>query len=150
MNRQRNQGILGSIINKKQAERLEKNIYKKVQILTGKENNTDLITLYNWGVYQCVGFLLEKDAEYKKILGVVKQGHIGWDSPTYHEAKKKLEERDSYIENPFEVSEGVVECTKCGSMKTYSFQKQLRSGDEGMTTFFICMESDCGAKGRYN
>ena len=39
-----------------------------------------------------------------------------------------------------EIEEGVMECTKCGSKKTYSYTKQTRGGDEATTVFAICSE----------
>ena len=31
-----------------------------------------------------------------------------------------------------------MECNRCGSNKTYSYTKQIRSGDEATTVFAIC------------
>lgn len=138
------QNIFGTFLEKKDAQRIEKNIFKQIQLLQADEDT------YKWVIYQYIGFILSNPSQYKAYLGEIKTGKIGWKSATYDNAKKSLEERDSYTENPFEVSEGVVECSKCGSTKTFSFQKQLRSGDEGMTTFFKCMEPGCRTKGRYN
>ena len=53
-----------------------------------------------------------------------------------------MEEYDSFLIKPFEVDEGVLECNKCGSNKTFSYSKQTRSGDEATTVFATC--SNCG------
>ena len=47
-------------------------------------------------------------------------------------------EQNDFIENPFEVEEGVIEC-KCGSKRVFSYSKQTRGADEPMTTFAQCM-----------
>ena len=47
-------------------------------------------------------------------------------------------EQDNFIENPFEIEEGVLEC-KCGSKRVFSYQKQSRSADEPMSTYATCV-----------
>ena len=71
-----------------------------------------------------------------------------YDTDVYNIEKNELKMRDEFISNPFTVEEGVMQCNKCGSKKTYSQSKQVRSADEGFTTF--CMCSNCGAKWRIN
>ncbi len=58
--------------------------------------------------------------------------------------------RDEYITNPMEVSEGVEPCPKCRSTKSYSYQKQLRSGDEGFSTICTCANPKCRYRWRIN
>lgn len=58
--------------------------------------------------------------------------------------------RDDYITNPMEVSEGVEPCPKCRGTKSYSYQKQLRSGDEGFSTICTCANPKCRYRWRIN
>ncbi len=51
--------------------------------------------------------------------------------------------RDDFITKPMEVDEGVEPCPRCGCKKSYSYQKQVRSGDEGMSTFCTCANPKC-------
>ena len=76
------------------------------------------------------------------ILTHIKNNNMGFESDYFKPVRDTLDEQQSFIENPFEVDEGVMEC-KCGSRKTISFSKQIRSGDEGTTVFAKCV--DCGA-----
>ena len=76
----------------------------------------------------------------------VKQGTYEWESCRFDDLKKEQEEEDAFISNPIEVEEGVVDCGKCKSKKTYSYQLQTRSGDEGITSFVQCIS--CGNKWR--
>ena len=71
---------------------------------------------------------------------------IGWNHPSYDDERFYLDEQNNFIEKPFEVEEGVLEC-KCGSKKVFSFTKQTRSADEPMTTFAECFA--CGKKWTY-
>ena len=48
---------------------------------------------------------------------------------------------DFYVKNA-KVTEGEFQCFKCKSRKILQTQKQMRSADEPMTTFFFC--ADCG------
>jgi DNA-directed RNA polymerase subunit M/transcription elongation factor TFIIS len=69
-------------------------------------------------------------------------------SSVYEPFRKEQQDKDDFVTNPFSVEEGVMQCTKCGSKKTYSTQRQVRSADEGFTTFCYCM--NCSAKWRIN
>ena len=93
-----------------------------------------------WIVYQTCGLLMQDPKNLKEIAKNVKHGKVGWESPIYTEQKEKRNEFDSYLERPFEVSEGISQCQKCGSKKTYSIQKQSRSLDEATSTFSRCVQ----------
>jgi DNA-directed RNA polymerase subunit M/transcription elongation factor TFIIS len=72
-----------------------------------------------------------------------------WDHPVFQEYRIKLEEEDNFIENPnIGIEEGIIECIKCKSKRTYSYQKQIRSSDEGFTLFVTC--ANCNASWREN
>lgn len=78
----------------------------------------------------------------KEIANDIKDRKIGWDSPVYKKVASRMAEHDEFLVNPVEVVEGVSKCEKCGSMKTYSIAKQVRSSDEGTSVFCRC--SVCG------
>jgi len=91
-------------------------------------------------LYQIIGEIM-KTSE-KEVLKNIKKGKTGWNSVIYDEIRDEIKEHDDYIVKPFDVVDGVTKCGKCGSHKTWSFQKQIRSSDEPMTTFSRCV--DCG------
>jgi len=110
---------------------------------------------YNRVVYQTIGDILAlgvlgeiTKTTLKPILKNLKKKKVGWYNPIYDDIRKKLDEYDDYLVNPFEVAEGVAECGKCGSWKTFSCQSQRRGGDEPMTTFSKCVK--CGAEWTYS
>jgi len=117
----------------------EKYIYEKC---------SDDEEMYTWCVYQVVGLLLQNLGKMKEIAKNVKEGKIGWESETYDSISSKISEFDEYLVKPFEVVEGISECGKCHSKKTWSVQKQVRSSDEPMTTFSRCVE--CGNQWSYS
>ena len=115
---------------------LEKNIYEAaVKIDNNNTQNTyqdicmDVITMINQGV------------KLNTILQKLKKGKLMYDSELFNDVRDSLSEQQNFLENPFEVDEGVIEC-KCGSRRTISFSKQTRCGDEGTTVFAKCV--DCG------
>jgi DNA-directed RNA polymerase subunit M/transcription elongation factor TFIIS len=114
-------------------------------IFTQTRDNPEI---YTWCVYQIVGLLLQDISAMKKLANDVKTGKIGWKSCSYDIISSKIEEYDDYLVKPFEVVEGVVECGKCQSKKTWSVQKQTRSADEPSTTFSRCVE--CGHQWSYS
>jgi DNA-directed RNA polymerase subunit M/transcription elongation factor TFIIS len=72
-----------------------------------------------------------------------------WNHPVFQEYRIKLEEEDNFLENPnIGIEEGIIECIKCKSKRTYSYQKQVRSSDEGFTLFVTC--ANCNASWREN
>lgn len=133
---------------KKNCEIFEKYIYNKLEKSTLEKDSETFRENYLWCVYQVVGLILQEGTNLKKICDDVKKGLIGWEYPIYSQISSKIEEFDQYLAKPFEVVEGVIECTKCHSKKTWSIQRQTRSSDEPMTTYSRCVE--CGNQWAYS
>jgi DNA-directed RNA polymerase subunit M/transcription elongation factor TFIIS len=125
------------IKNEKSLEILEKNIRK---ISTDDEE-------YNRIVYDVLVLIREKEP-LTNILKMVKEEQIGLNSSKFEPIYEEISEKDNFLDNPFSVEEGVLECGKCGSKRTFSYSKQVRRSDEGFTTFCLC--SHCGARWRIN
>jgi DNA-directed RNA polymerase subunit M/transcription elongation factor TFIIS len=130
----------------KNCQMFEKYIFDYVSAKSEKDNEDEISAenalLYNWYIYQVIGLLIQDMANMKKIYKSIKEGKVGWKSSTYDDVTNKFEEHDEYLVKPFEVVEGVAQCGKCGSKKTWSIAKQLRGGDEGTSTISRCVE--CG------
>lgn len=125
---------LGTVLNsEKNIAILEKNIYKI--------SNSD--TNYLDTLYQVIGDIIS-GKKLKDILDLINSRKIGWEHPFYDEMIRKIEEQDDFIENPFEIEEGVLVCNNCNSKRVFSFSRQERSSDEGMTTRAQC--ANCKAK----
>ncbi len=58
--------------------------------------------------------------------------------------KERLDNELKKHKTTLDVVDGVEQCKKCLSKKLYTCQMQTRSGDESMTTFYVC--SKCAAK----
>jgi DNA-directed RNA polymerase subunit M/transcription elongation factor TFIIS len=70
--------------------------------------------------------------------------YVGWNHPNFDSIREKMKEENNFIENPvIDIAEGIIQCNKCKSFKTFSYQKQVRSSDEGFTLFVNCV--DCNA-----
>lgn len=80
-----------------------------------------------------------KTRDHREVFEELKSSRIGWEDPIYQSYKRTQEEKDDFLNNPFQVEEGVNKCERCGSKKTYSYTKQLRCADEGTTVFCICV-----------
>lgn len=131
---------LGVVLkNEKNCQTFEKYIFEKTK---GESQ------FYKWCLYQIIGLLIRDKTKIREIIEGVKQDKIGWNSSIYDSIRSKIEEYDDYLVKPFEVVEGVVQCGKCQSKKTWSVQKQTRGGDEPMTTFSRCVE--CGHQWSYS
>ena len=62
---------------------------------------------------------------------------------TQRENQRKLEEM---LTGNVEVVEGVLTCPRCHNKKVMSYEVQIRSADEPMTTFATCAIKGCGHK----
>jgi DNA-directed RNA polymerase subunit M/transcription elongation factor TFIIS len=118
------------VTNQKTCDKLENIIYNMIN------NNEDE---YNDIIYEVYGKLLNKN-DINDIISNLENKQIKWLNPYFHNIRNKQSEQDDFIENPFEVEEGVLECKKCGSRRVFSYGKQVRSGDEATTTFAQCIE----------
>ena len=81
------------------------------------------------------------------ILEDIKSHKVLWKHYSLNDFIKEEEEQDEFIVNPFQIEEGIVEC-RCGSKRVYSYSKQCRSGDEGVTSFHQCLK--CKSKWSLN
>ena len=110
-----------------------------------------------WSImYEVIGILLKPNCLGNKtgkeiiqsIIMCIHNDSFGWDHPVYSEFKSLENEQTQFKINPIEVEEGILECGKCHSKKTISYQKQLRSCDESSSTFAQCVI--CNNKWREN
>ena len=101
---------------------------------------------YKQILYQTVGDVI-KCVNLKLIVNNIKKKKIGWNHPIFTTIKHRIEEHDDFIINPFEVVEGVTICN-CGSNRVFTYQAQVRSCDEPMTTFAKCVS--CKNKWSYS
>jgi DNA-directed RNA polymerase subunit M/transcription elongation factor TFIIS len=146
INREQAMIVLSHVIEKEQNIKImEKCIYEK------SNKNPEK---YNDILYQTIGDLLNKK-KLSDVLSSIKSNKTGWNHCDFQEFQDQLNEQDDFIENPFEVAEGVLECKKvlkngkvCGSKRVFSYSKQTRSADEPMTTFATCCA--CGTKWTYS
>jgi DNA-directed RNA polymerase subunit M/transcription elongation factor TFIIS len=103
---------------------------------------------YNRALYEIAFKLSSSDRNIKNILQEIKKGYVLENDKAFDEIKFKQKEKEEYLSKPIEVEEGVFTCEKCQSKKTYSHSKQVRSSDEGFTTFVFCL--NCGLKWKIN
>jgi len=140
--RQQGKAILGLVSkNEKNITVIEQKLYELSQTAPSFSQT------YRWFIYQYYGDILNKKPT-KTIQNQLNNSQVGWDHPVYSESKKKIDEFDGYLEQPFEIVEGALKCDKCGSRRTFSMQKQTRSLDESSTSFCTCAE--CGHKWVYS
>lgn len=123
------------------SKRNRKAIYKFINDLVDtseNESKSDLLYFYMYEVYTEYMIIPKLEDLFQSI----KMKQIGYYHSNFEKIRKCLEEEQNFIENPPVVEEGVIECGKCKSKRTFSFNKQTRSGDEAVTVFVRC--ADCG------
>lgn len=133
---------------KKQVRILEKyvNIYC-TEIHTSAEK---METTYKSLWYDILGHLAPSSslADLKECIKAIYTKRILKNDPLYDTYRDIQNEEDHFLLHPFTIEEGVLECSRCGSKRTISYQKQTRSADEGSTTFAKCV--DCKKQWRHN
>jgi DNA-directed RNA polymerase subunit M/transcription elongation factor TFIIS len=134
--------LLRRVLNKEQnINVIEKNIYE----ICGGDDEEDE-ELYKKILYQVLHDI-NQGIKLPDILKDLKKHKILWKHSSLDKYIKEEDEQDEFITNPFQVEEGIVEC-RCGSKRVYSYSKQTRSGDEGITSFHQCLK--CKSKWSLN
>ena len=130
MNRKKGKTALKTVL------KSEKNIDIFEKIIFGISEDVEQ---YNYVLYNTISMIKDRKYTLKQTLKLIKDEKLFWDSPSFNSFKLKQQEQDEFLIQPFEVEEGVLECNKCGSKKTFSYTKQTRSGDEATTVFrYMC------------
>lgn len=98
-------------------------------------------------IYEAASQLVANgESTVDEVVNSIAEDKILWNSDKFKNERVALAEQDDFIEKPFELEEGVITCN-CGSKKVYTYSKQVRSGDEGYTTFAECIK--CKTKWSY-
>jgi DNA-directed RNA polymerase subunit M/transcription elongation factor TFIIS len=151
--REQGKNALNTILKQEQNIRIiEKHIYD-----TSKKQCVDeeyIEEIYKHNLYQIIGDILDGN-KLSNMVTDIKNSKLGWNHFAFKDMQNMLEEQNDFIENPFSVEEGVLECKSrdkdgilCGSKRVFSYQRQVRSADEPMTTFASCCK--CGTKWQYS
>lgn len=90
-------------------------------------------------LYDIYFILKENPDNIDNVLNDLKNKHFNWHMFLYQDLKKEKEDEDKIIENPPEIREGEIECSKCGSKKTLTLESQIQRADEGYTYFIHCL-----------
>ena len=118
----------------------QKNIKKLENLIHDLSTSQDDYSLIILEIIDCKRNKLTTKQIYEKL----KNNNIQFNTEEFFNYQKEIDELDDFLNNPFEVDEGVLICNKCGSNKTYSYTKQTRGGDESTTVFAMC--SNCQAR----
>ena len=103
------------------------------------KNETD----YKAIIYQTV-INFHNSHKIKDVYREIKMRKILWKHKTLKKIADDMIEQNDFIENPFEIEEGIHLCFKCGSRRVFSYNKQVRGSDEGTSVFCECVA--CHAK----
>jgi len=114
--------------NQKNISILEKSVY----------NQTENEDMYKTVIFQVISDI-QGGTSIKETFRMIKDGNIGWKHHSYTLMSQRINEQNEFIENPFEVEEGVHTCRGCGSKRVFSYSKQVRSSDEGTSVFCECV-----------
>jgi DNA-directed RNA polymerase subunit M/transcription elongation factor TFIIS len=130
--------IVNTFCSKKEnSEMLKKKIisYLHTYNIDNSLDNIDELDI----IYE-VGFILKENKNLKDTFDLLKNGKLFKNHPNFIDISKKMIEMDQFMDKPFEVTEGVNTCNKCKSTRTLSYNRQTRSGDEGMTVYVFCID----------
>lgn len=121
-------------------------------IFVKKKQNKIRIAEYIWdtiarenkdyAIYILYEILVEwtVNPQLTELIEKIQKQRFGWNHPTFKLLHRREKEQDEFLSNPPKLEEGVIECRKCGSRKTYSFSKQTRRADESCTVFVRCSQ----------
>ncbi len=83
-----------------------------------------------------------KRSSVSTLINELKRDITGYSSEVYRTEGTAAFNELTNIKNPPKVEKGIHRCNKCKGTETLSYQVQLRSADEPMTTFVKCV--GCG------
>ena len=83
---------------------------------------------------------LKADKKEEDILNYIKIKNEDLENKFKNKLQNELIKQNQKIE----IEEGVTTCKNCSSKRILTYQMQTRSGDEAMTTFYVC--TNCATK----
>lgn len=112
--------------------------------ITARSTNPELKLIYAEIAYEVLG----SPFNAKEAVAVLKADLFGWNAVKFHPYvdARVIEEMD----HTKGMQEGISECPGCHLFKTTTWQRQIRSADEGFTNFVICRNKECGRVSRIN
>lgn len=126
---------------------------KVLESLCSKQDNIDImkkhIKNYLKNKVNCdeqdllyeISFIMKIEKEnLKNTFDLLKKNRIFHNHPNFDDISKRLDEMDHFMDKPFEMTEGINDCRKCNSRRTLSYNRQTRSGDEGLTVYVFCID----------
>lgn len=134
--RQKVKQVLIDKFGEKSGTLYERKIYEMCQKLREEYEDT-LEAIYREFSFQKCGEFMKNDP--KKVCDDIEACKVDWETCSFSKIQKELNEAKNVIVKMPEIKEGAIMCPHCKKKSCYSSQVQTRSGDEGMTTFFICM-----------
>lgn len=84
--------------------------------------------------------LFEVMASRDQAKDMLRQRQFLFSHHTFDDIRLCIQEQEEFLNRPIEVEDGVIDCKKCGSRKTFSYAKQTRASDEGTTVFVTCAQ----------
>lgn len=91
-------------------------------------------------LYQLCGKFMNKTYPFSDLYKETNTHTSNWDSKTFSKEMEEEKHELSIMTVKLSVSEGLYQCGRCKSKKTFSRQVQTRSADEGMTSIIQCSE----------
>lgn len=78
--------------------------------------------------------------EKADVVRILKEKEFMFLHKDFTDIHNLVREQEEFLTNPIQVEDGVIECNRCKSHKTFSYAKQTRASDEGTTVFVTCAE----------
>ena len=141
---------IDSTKNKTNAERLERSVYNHIIRYFKKENikvtlkSPEFRHRYSREIFSIMSMVKSK-MKFLEIKQKFDEDLDYFSRGTFKSEKTDDDKKLRLITHVSEPVSGIHKC-KCGCDKVYSYELQIRSGDEGMTVFLQC--SSCGRKWR--
>ena len=90
------------------------------------------------------GIIYDLFSHYKEggefIMNMYKEKQYLFSHDAFDDIRTLIQEQEDFLNNPIRVEDGVIECHKCHSFKTFSYAKQTRASDEATSIFVTCAE----------
>ena len=90
--------------------------------------------------YTVYGVYIASNKNIQKCIELLQSNKVGLNHESFNIISTEIDEENMFLTNPYEITEGILQCDKCKNRKILYITRQTRSLDEPTTVFARCIK----------